>query len=545
MRHEGNGMWTAYRHRKQQARLAMPVLALVLSASCAGAGAQGLRLADAVQLALSQNADIEVQRTQIEAALGQQQQAGGRFDWMVSSKLNYERAITPLTDSARILGGNGLIDQARVFSTGYSLQGSKQLRNGMAISAGFDAAGTQDSGSEQGPAQQNLARLNVALRVPLLQGGGRAVTAAEDAAALTAQARRYELLDRAARTLYSTLVAYWNCRTQIALEKVAASAEERSTSLLESIQKLVAAAQKPAADLVLAKADHADKLVTREAAALARSDARQALGRLLGLDALAIAALPDPVENMPDVGAMPAVRPASLEALRNQALARRPDVRALALQLEAAQRALDGARDQLKPRLDLNMGVAYSKASEGGRHYSLFEPGRVQSAPSVFARLEFDFPVANNQAKGALRERSAQLSQMAIQHRDLAIAVTSGVDRALHALASSAAQLDAGRAGLALYDQAVKQEIVKQRNGLSTLIDVINTEARFVNAQVNLLQSQLAYATALARLRLETGTLVPAQAGERFILDASDLGGLGPLSGSFVSAAASVRASGT
>jgi hypothetical protein len=81
-----------------------------------------------------------------------------------------------------------------------------------------------------------------------------------------------------------------------------------------------------------------------------------------------------------------------------------------------------------------------------------------------------------------------------------------------------------------LYEQAVRQEITKQRNGISTLIDVINTEARYISARIGFLQAQLGYATAIARLRLETGTLVPvSDTSDRFSLDPDDLGGFGPL----------------
>lgn len=506
-------------------------LAALACLACACPRAQDLTLDTAVQLALGRNAGIRVQRTQLDAAFGQQQQAAGQFDWTVSSDLHYERTITPLTDTGRSEGGYGRAEHTRIFSTGYRAGVSKQLRNGLVVGAGVDATGVQDATLSPASPQQNLARLNVSLVVPLLQGRGRAITAAEDAAALTAQARRWDLLDGAARTLYDTLVAYWTYRARIDLEKVAISSEERSASLLASTQKLVDASEKPSADLVLLKADLADKVAVRESAALARIDARQALGRLLGLDAAAIAALPEPADVLPGAAALPQPRLPDLATLRSEALARRPDIRALALLLDAAQRNIEGARDLLKPRLDLNVGLAYAKASEGDGRYRLFgEAGRYQSAPSVFATVSFSFPVVNNAARGLVRERAAALSQVAIQQSDLATGVATGVDLALRSLISNATQLDVGRNGLALYEQAVRQEIVKQRNGIATLIDVINTEARFINARINFLQAQLAYATAVARLRLETGTLVPAlDTDDRFTLDPADLGGFGPL----------------
>jgi outer membrane protein TolC len=489
--------------------LAMLLAALLCSAPHAAQG-QGLRLADAVRLALSQNPDILVQRTQIEAAAGQQQQAAGRFDSTVSSRLHFDREISPLTDGVRTASADPATTQASVVSTGYQLAIGKQLRNGLVVGASVDAAGT-DGQAIPLQRQQNLSRLSLTLRAPLLQGRGSSVTAAEDAAGLVAQARGYELLDRAARTLYQTIVAYWNYRAQVDLERIAANSEERSRKLLESIQKLVAASEKPAADLVLANADLADKVVAREAAVLARNEARQALGRLLGMDAPAIAAMPEPADQLPGRVATPEGASLDPGQLRREALARRPDLRALALQKEAAQRDLDGVRDLLKPRMDLDLGVAYSKASEGGTRYGMLAmPGRLQSTPSLSVRLSYEFPVAGNRAKGAVRERSALLTQIQVQQRDLATGVETEVDSAMQSLRSSTAQLQVGRTGLALYERAVNQETTKQRNGISTLIDVINTESRYVNARVNFLQSQFAHATALAKLRLATGTLVPA-----------------------------------
>jgi outer membrane protein TolC len=487
--------------------------------------AQGLRLADAVRSALAQNPDILVQRAQIEAAEGQQQQAAGQFDWTVSSRLHFDRDISPLTNSFRDASAVATVAQSKVVSTGYQFGIGKQLRNGLVVGASVDAAGTEDNQAVPLQGQQNLTRLGVTLRIPLLQGRGNSVTAPEDAAGLVAQARGYELLDRAARKMYQTIVAYWNFRAQVDLERIAANSEERSRKLLESIQKLVAASEKPAADLVLANADHADKMVAHEAAVLARTQSRQALGRLLGMDARAIAAMPEPADQLPGRAAAPEGGRPDADALRRDALARRPDLRALELQKEAAQRDFEGARDQLKPRLDLDVGVAYAKASEGGPRYGMLTaPGRLQSTPSVSVRLSYEFPVAGNRAKGEVRERSALLSQIQIQQRDLASGVETEVDSAIQALLSSSTQLQVGRTGLALYEQAVNQEITKQRNGISTLIDVINTESRYVSARVNFLQSQLAYATALAQLRLASGALFPApDAAGELMLDLTRL----------------------
>lgn len=502
--------------------------ALMLGCTGAASGAE-LYLAEAVKLALAHNPALAVQAARIDAAGGRSQQAAGVFDWRVASSVDYEKTITPLSASALAGSGPGHPGEAHLVASGYQLAIDKQLRNGLIFSSSLNAVSEELVSARPGRAPLATSKLDVALTVPLLQGrGGAALRHNEAAAQLSEQASRYDLLDRTARILHETLIAYWTYRTRAELETVAASSEERSASLLRSIRTLVEASEKPRADLVLLQADLAEKSGAREAARLALADARTGLGRVLGLERAAIEALGPASDELPVSSAgAPAL---GVTGLIEQSLLRRPDVQSIGLQVASVRRQLDATSDLAKPRLDVQVGLAHTKVSDGGgRYLFLGAPGRTGSAPSLFARLILELPVQNNSANGAVRERAAILSELSIRQRDLDDGIASALESAVRAVASSRVQLDAAREALAMYEQAVAQEIIKQKNGISTLIDVINTEARFVNARINLLQARLAHASALARLRLESGTLLPATAGERFTLDVSALGGLGPL----------------
>lgn len=501
-----------------------------LQVSAQAAGASALPLAEALRLALGRNPDIRVGTEQIGVARGQYLQQRGQFDTLLAAGTNYNRTITPYIDTDLPAHAFG---QTQLIATGYRAGVSQLLRNGMSVSGTLDAASVDgtDVGQAPGP-RRNAARLDLTLAVPFLRGRGRdTTTAAEEAARLGALATGYDLRDRVAQTLYNTMLAYWDYLAKVELERVAISTAQRSADLRNSTQRLVEAAERPRADLVLLDADYADKLVSLEAARLARVEAKTDLGRLMGLDVPAIDALGDPADVFPKPLDAPLAEVAALSAA---AVERRPDMRSLALQMEAARRGVRAAGNARLPVLNLEMGMEYLKVSEGGTRYGFVDaPGRIQSVPTVFARLNFQFPVQNHAADGVLLERSSLLTQLQIRQRDQAIGVATGVERSVRALASNAEQLRSVRDGLALYETAVRQEIVKQRNGISTLIDVINTEARFVNARVNLLQVQLAYAKALARLRYETGMLLPVPADDddldNLTLDVATLAGASPL----------------
>lgn len=496
-------------------------------------GAADMHLADAIELALAKNPDIAVQRAQTQSLRGLELQARSQFDFTLAANTSASRTVTPI-DVGNISAP--VWEQTRQTATGYQAGGSKQLRNGVIVGTSLVAAAARDTTPGAFPGQQNAVTLNVSLTVPLWRGRGTEnVTGPEQAAGLNALASEYAVRDRVAQTVHDVAVAYWTFRSRVELERIALDAEQRSASLVASTHTLVDKAEKPRSDLVLVNADHADKVIARKAAELNRLDARNALGRIVGIDAAAISALSVAADAIPGPQAVPVISSRQISVLGETALQRRPDLSALNLQIDAAARLVKVARNNLKPQVDLQVGASYGKVSEGGSRFGfLTVPGRTQAGPSVSAALNFQFPVENNNAKGVLLQSTAAVDQLTVQRRDLQIAVVNSVEAAVAAVLSSAERSQIARAGLAAYRQAIEHEVTKQRNGISTLIDVINIESKYVDARVNYLQLELEYAVAVANLRLATGTLLPdvapgSSALDRMTVDVGDLQSLGRL----------------
>lgn len=513
-------------YERVQLRAVRALAGVALCLANAQALAGDFHLAEAVSMALSNNAEVQVQRAQVAVARGQSEQAAGAFDFLLSGGVDYARQITVAASTG---------EQTQQFTTGYQVGGRQLLRNGVSIGMSLDASAVQDNAVLPVEQLGSSVKVGVTLNLPLLRGrGGVEVTAADEAARLGVLASRYALRGSVSQILYQTLLAYWDYSARVALHGLALNSEERSRELLTSNQKLVDASEKPRGDLVLLKADLADKVAARQTSALAAMDARTLLGRLLGLAPAAIGQLGEPADPLPIMAALPA-SPVQAASFSTDALARRPDLAALGFQIAVAQRQLDASHHQLLPKLDVELGVSYAKVAPNGGHYNfLTSSGRVQSGPSVEAKLIYEFPVQNRVASGVYAERAALLTQLMTRQRDLANGVGSGVESALRTLLDTRARMDATEDALALYEQAVSQEIIKQKNGISTLIDVVNVEARFENARVTLVQTQLIYANAMAKLRFETGTLLPAPASpealsDSFTLDVGDLAGFGPL----------------
>ncbi|MCS0583571.1 TolC family protein [Massilia pinisoli] len=488
--------------------LPVTLLCVFMAGNTRSAFAADLRLIDAIEIALTKNPDIAVQRSQTTFLRGAEMQAKSQFDWEFAGSADLSRTITPLDTAG---DGAPVWTQTRQFASGYEVGVIRQLRNGMTFGSSLVAAATQDTSPGAFPGQKNTVKLNVSLTLPLLRGSGTEnVTGQESSSELNALASGYMVRDRVAQTVRDVAVAYWTYRSRIQLEKVAADAEEQSRTLLASTQKLVDNAEKPRADLVLLNADYADKVIDRKAATLNRTEAKNSLGRILGLDAVAIAQLTLAQDVLPLPQVLRAISPAQVQALGERALRRRSDVSAVELQTEAAIKLLAVAKNNLKPRMDLQLNAGYGKASEGGSHFGFISiPGRTQTGPSVSAVLNFQFPIENRSASGALLQSVATVEQLRTKRRDLQIAVVNNVEAAVAAVTSSAERIQIAKDGLTSYQKAIEHEVIKQRNGFSTLIDVINVESRYVNARINYLQLELEYAVALVNLNYAAGTLLP------------------------------------
>ena len=76
---------------------------------------------------------------------------------------------------------------------------------------------------------------------------------------------------------------------------------------------------------------------------------------------------------------------------------------------------------------------------------------------------------------------------------------------------SRARELAKSEEAVGLYQTAVDNEKEKSRLGAATLLDVITTEDRLTSALLKKVSEQYSYASAVARLRYETGTLAFAE----------------------------------
>ena len=182
---------------------------------------------------------------------------------------------------------------------------------------------------------------------------------------------------------------------------------------------------------------------------------------------------------------------------------------------DAADVQVAAAMKNLLPQFDFTYEMGYAGLEEGDVLQDFFSAyGRHTSGLNVFAGLRLSLPVENNTARGELVRRRSVYRQQTRRTLELERQTLSNILVALSALRRSAEEFARSMESVAYYRETVENERQKLNLGMSTLIDLVTYEDRLTGAEANVVAKQLKYATALVRLRFETGTLVAADPDE-------------------------------
>jgi len=463
----------------------------------------GLDLGEAIRLTLENDPNIALSQAQLAGARGALLGEAGRFDPVLTSRVDQETSNTPLSE----------ITSKEEMSLQSSFGAAKEFRSGLSVNPALGISRIDVPGA--GDTAVNVGTLSFTVRQPLLRGRGRSVTAAgEMSAEREVAASSLDVEQTTAARILTVVSQYWTARAQALNLEILLASERSSRELLDTTRRLVEADQTPAAELVQLEANLAAKESSRIGGERALFAARQDLGREIGLEPARIAALPLPDDPFPEV--RPEEVPPAAESGRfiAMALRRRADLRAARERRSSAEILLRAADNALKPRLDLVFAPTWSGLVQGTGTGAYFGSlGR--NVPGVGATLGFSlsWPTFNRTARGSQEETEAFRRQTELLIDLVSRTVGADVPSALDAVRSSALQVEKASQAVDLFERAVVNQEKKLRAGTSTLIDVISQRDRLTAARQTEVASRLALAQSLVRLRFETGTLLAVEGG--------------------------------
>jgi outer membrane protein TolC len=468
-----------------------------------------LRLGDAVSAALAGNPALRIARLDMEGARADLMRARGAFDTRLSSRTSDDQRATSALDESGAVAGEALSSRTSSFTA----QLSRELPGGIVLQPALSVTRFDDARALPIPYAQAGASVSILAPLGPNRGGGLTRSAVREAE-LGRDATAQQIRQAAATSVRDVVGAYWDYRAAYQRGAVLASAEARAGRLLEETRTLVAAEERPAADLIQLQANLAAKRISRLNAEQQVEAVRHRLGLLMGLDAGAAARLATPGDPFPlpvpfNGGA------AAAERLVETAVARRGELAASELRMGAARLRHSAARAGARPSRDLSVELGYSGVTTARGVGGTLSPF-YSNVPGLNLSLQLSYQASlgNHVARGNTVRAAAAESQQQVALEALRQQVASGVALAAGALERSLTLLGHAEEAVRLYGRAVENEKAKYALGTATLIDVILAEDSRTSALMGEVDARLSYAAALSRLRWETGTLLEDDGAE-------------------------------
>jgi outer membrane protein TolC len=221
-----------------------------------------------------------------------------------------------------------------------------------------------------------------------------------------------------------------------------------------------------------------------------------------------------------------------LDALARDAVARRADVKSASAFRDASRILETAARAETRWRFDLRFSGGVAQAYYGPPFRSLpdelapigalpddsyvryYDPRGVGRAfsprwpPIAAITGTVELPFGNNQRAGAYAQAVASTSANEIQVMDLSRTIANAVPQLAENIRRARLQWEQRQEEVIQYEATWDATQRLRAAGEMTLIDTLLTEQELTQARLLLVQAKREYASAVARFKRETGTLV-------------------------------------
>lgn len=333
---------------------------------------------------------------------------------------------------------------------------------------------------------------------PLLRGAGQAVTLAPLYNAIDAEAIACLNLRN---TIIGTITQVINQYTAVVQAENTLKSQELAlaTSLATVKQYMVQikAGQSAPADIVQFQADAANQRLQVEASQIALEQARLSLLATLGLDPNSPFKVTDDVtmndKDLPDL-------PHSIDLTLKNDIA----YQTLKLTLREDQRALYVARDSQRPELDATVTQTFGGGTGGFPNSGLdsFTNGQNKSTN---ATLSLTVPIND-----VTLHQQLVNAKVAVEQQEIAVAaqkrlVIANAINAYNTLISQREQITQAKQALVLADLNLKNATIRLQYGRSTPFEVGTLQTALTNAQISLINTDVAYINALAAFEQTLG----------------------------------------
>jgi len=456
-----------------------------------------LSLQKAILLALSNNIDVKIERLQPQIAETDIEVQESVFDPAVTAEV-FKGASRQESELSPLLTGSSEPFQS-TFEATAGLQ--KKFATGATAGLAFQNTRLSSNSAVQRFNPSWGSDLVLSLTQPLLKDSGREFNLGQIVIAKNArEISDAQFKQRVIDVVSAVEETYWDLARAIELLDVAEQSLGLAQELLEINKAKVEAGQLAPIDVVEAEAGVA---VREEAVILAEDairDVEELLRSLLDIDK-------SPEFPVPRI--IPVDRPVdtrfsfSLPESVRTAFANRPDYLQTKKDLENRRIAIDLAKNQVRPRVDLvasagvnGLGSTWENNMEelDGDYYDL----RIG--------LRFEYPLGNRAAKSQLTRRRLERRQIEFRIENLEKDITLQVRSAVRQVQTNFKRIQTTRVSRRLAEKKLEAEQAKFEVGISTTKDVLDFQVDLALARVRDTEALIDYNKSLIALYQSLGT---------------------------------------
>ena len=466
-----------------------PALAVAQTASV-----RELRLMDAVELALSQNLDIAVERLTPQATDFQLAGLRNNYRPLASSSLGVRSQVNPPTN--QLNGGQRVTNETATYNFGVT-QEVPWGGGTFALTFNNNRLATSNLFANYNPTFTST--LTATYVQPLLRDFGidtirQQIAVAQINRDIGAETLRATI----AQTIANVRNAYWELAYARAAVDVAQRSLDLAQKLVEDNQARVEVGTLAPIDVVQAEAEAANRRQTVAQVEATLATAQLTLKRLL------VTGTSDPMWTQElratDVAQLDAP-PLDIEAAVRTALEKRTDLATARKNLDSNDVTLRFWRNQTRPAVDLQ--VNYGAQGVGGTQFIREGTGlgsivtgtipggygdalsllRARDFPTWNAAVTVSYPIGGTNADGQYARTRVLRTQQSTRLRALELQVATEVTNAALQIQANVRRVEAARAARAFAERRLEAEQSKFEVGLSTNFFVVQAQRDLADAQ--------------------------------------------------------------
>ena len=453
-----------------------------------------LRLMDAVELALSQNLDIAVERLTPQATDFQLAGLRNSYRPLASSTIGVRSQVNPPTN--QLNGGQRVTNDTTTYNFGVA-QEVPWGGGTFALTFNNSRLATSNLFANYNPTFSST--LTASYLQPLLRDFGidnirQQIAIAQINRDIGAETLRATI----AQTIANVRNAYWELAYARAAVDVAQRSLELAQKLVEDNQARVEVGTLAPLDVVQAEAEAANRRHTVAQVEATLATAQLTLKRLL------VTGTSDPIwtqelraTDVPQLDAPPL----DIEGAVRTALERRTDLATARKNLDSNDVTLRFWRNQTRPAVDLQ--VVYGAQGVGGTQFiregtglgsivTGTNPGgyndalsllRARDFPTWNAAVTVSYPIGGTNADGQYARTRVLRTQQSTRLRALELQVATEVTNAALQVQANVRRVEAARAARAFAERRLDAEQSKFEVGLSTNFFVVQAQRDLADAQ--------------------------------------------------------------